>query len=200
MLRLAATAFLGSVALAATGCGSTRHPAAPTGSTPSATPGTPAGCVSQQTAGIVADFGHRRTAAAATQLATRAEHYGFKGLRVEQRGCTDFAVVLRGLTSTAEGRSLQAEAKQVGLHVTLDCRSAPAEGGLAAVFGHRRTAARASALAARAARLGFRGLHVVEVGCDDWAVLLYGLKTPGERRAFAKEAAAAGFHIRYEPG
>jgi hypothetical protein len=125
---------------------------------------------------------------------------GFQGLEVQRRGCHDFAVVLRGLNSLHQGHELQREARRVGIRVVLDCRSQPQRGGLVAVFGHRRTRPAAERLATKAASLGFQGLQIVQDRCTDWTVVLYGLKTARERRAFAREARSVGFHIRFEPG
>jgi hypothetical protein len=36
--------------------------------------------------------------------------------------------------------------------------------------------------------------------CNDWEVDLYGIKTPDQRLALAKEAARVGFHVTFEPG
>ena len=129
-----------------------------------------------------------------------AKSFGFQGLEVQQRGCHDFVVVLRGLKSVRQGKGLQREAHSVGLRVTLDCRSGPMQSGLAAVFGHRRTRRAARRLAGVAKRGGFQGLRVVQDRCDDWEVVLYGLKTAQQRREFAREARSVGLHVTFEPG
>jgi hypothetical protein len=157
-------------------------------------------CTNQEEPGILADFGHVTSVAAANQLIDRADSVGFKGLTVEQRGCNDFAVVLRGLTSMSQARSFQKEARGAGFHVALDCRSAPLRGSPVAVFGHRRTAGAANRLARAAEHRGFKGLQVVQDRCTDWEVVLYGLTTPAARRAFAREARAVGFPVTFEQG
>jgi hypothetical protein len=48
--------------------------------------------------------------------------------------------------------------------------------------------------------VGFQGLQIVQDRCNDWEVVLYGLKTAAERRAFAREARSAGFRVTYESG
>jgi hypothetical protein len=160
----------------------------------------PTACAFEQEAGILADFGHFRSIAAANHQIDRASSLGFKGLIVEERGCNDFAVVLRGLTSVSQGRSFQREARSVGLRVRLECRSLPLQGELVAVFGHRRTRSGAHRLGAAAARVGFKGLQVLQDRCNDWAVVLYGLKTGPERRAFARETHREGFKVTFERG
>jgi hypothetical protein len=186
--------------LTATGCGSASHTAAPTSLATTGSSATQPACLNQQQAGILADFGHFTSVAAANRVIDRADSAGFKGLSVEQRSCTDFAVVLRGLTSMRQARSFQREADGAGFKVTLDCRSAPLQGSLVAVFGHRRTLSAANRLAAAAAHRGFKGLQVVQDRCTDWEVVLYGLQTSLERREFAREARTAGFHVTFEQG
>ena len=157
-------------------------------------------CPSEQSAGIVANFGERGTMAAAERLAARARHFGFVGLRVQRRGCDEFAVVLPSVKSIHQGRELQREARTVGLRVKLDCRSHPLQGGLAAVFGHRPTKEAAMRLKDRAQAVGFQNLQVQQDRCFDWEVDLHGLKTARERRELAAEARRAGFTIHYELG
>jgi hypothetical protein len=157
-------------------------------------------CPSEQGVGVTAVFGHARTTAQADRLASRARALGFENLVVQRRSCKDYAVVLPGLKSVRVGRTLEGEARHAGLRVTLECRSHPIEGGLAAVFGHRRTRAAAAALRRRAAAVGFKGLEVVQDRCDDWEVDLYGITAPGERAAFRAEALKAGFRVTFEPG
>ena len=190
------------VALMATGCGSASHTAAPTSAAPttSSSVAQQTACANQQEPGILADFGHFTSVAAANRVIDRADSAGFKGLSVEQRSCTDFAVVLRGLTSMRQARSFQREADGAGFKVTLDCRSAPLQGSLVAVFGHRRTAVAANRLSRAAEHAGFKGLQVVQDRCTDWEVVLYGLTTAATRREFAREARAAGFPVTFEQG
>jgi hypothetical protein len=157
-------------------------------------------CPSQQTAGITAVFGIRRTQAAAQELLTRAEHVGFTGLTIEQRGCEDYAVVLYGLRDFRQAADFKRETYGAGFHIRVECRSHPVEGGLAAVFGHRPTKRAAMRLRASAERVGFQGLRVQQDRCRDWEVDLYGLKTQAQRREFAAEAGRVGFHIVYELG
>ena len=191
------TALLLFAGVAATGCGSS----APTAQTTTSAPAVQqAICPSEQQPGIVADFGHFHSVADANKMIERARGVGFQGLEVQRRGCNDFAVVLRGLKNERQGRELQREARSVGLQVALECRSVPVQGGLAAVFGHRPTRRAAVRLEAAARRTGFQGLQVVQTRCADWEVVLYGLKTAQQRRAFAQEARSVGFHVTFEPG
>ena len=143
-------------------------------------------CPSEQGAGILANFGHRRDRTAAAILASRAHDVGFQGLIVQRRSCKDFAVVLPGLKTLREAKALGREAVKVGFHVTLECRSRPVQGGLAAVFGHTPTRRTAIVLRRHAAAVGFRNLQVVQVGCGNWVVELFGLGTAAARNDFRK--------------
>jgi len=157
-------------------------------------------CPSQQGAGILANFGHRRTSAEADELIAHAGTFGFRGLKVQRRACKDYAAVLPGLKTLRQARELQREARTVGLKVTIDCRSQPVLGGLAAVFGHRPTRRAALNLQREAAGVGFRNLQVQQDGCNDWEVDLHGIQTQAQRQELAKEAASVGFHLTFEPG
>jgi hypothetical protein len=157
-------------------------------------------CPSEQKPGILAVFGHRKTAAAASKLSARAAAAGFMGLVVERRACRNFAVVLPGLATIPEARAFRREARAAGFRITLDCRSHPIEGGLAAVFGHRRTRLAAEELRVRAAARGFAGLRLQQDRCGDWEVDLYGIKTPAQRAEFGQEARKAGFRVVFEVG
>jgi hypothetical protein len=70
--------------------------------------------------------------------------------------------------------------------------------GIAGVFGHRRTPLAAQRLAARALAAGFEGLVVERRACNDYAVVLYGLRDLRQARSFSAETASVGFHIRIE--
>jgi len=157
-------------------------------------------CPSQQEVGLLANFGHARTSAGAQRILANAAHVGFKNLHVERRSCHVYAVVLPGLKNQRQGHALQREAGSVGIRVALECRSHPVEGGLAAVFGHRRTHRAAVRLERTAAHYGFKDLRVVQDKCKDWEVDLYGLTTTAQRSAFAREAASVGLHVVFEPG
>jgi len=192
-------AFLGCAILAVAGCQSTRHNVGTT-VVAQPPPTTAAACASQQQAGILADFGHRSSVAAANDLLVSAERDGFKGLVVQRRGCNDYAVVFSGVSNMRQAVGLQGEAQGAGFKVTVDCRSEALEGDIVAVFGRARTRPGALRIAARAARVGFRSLDVVQVGCDAWHVLLHGLKSASQRRDLAAEARKVGFRVTFERG
>ena len=175
-------------------------PAAPTATTSTTQLVQQSLCPSEQGAGIVANFGHRRTTGAADKLRAHAQTFGFRGLVIQLRSCHNYAVVLPGLKNLRQAKDLQREARRVSLHVTIDCRSHPFQGGLAAVFGHRPTRRAALRLLREARRVGFQNLQVQQDRCNDWEVDLYGIKTPVQRQELTKEAASVGFHLTFEPG
>jgi hypothetical protein len=72
------------------------------------------------------------------------------------------------------------------------------EAGIEAVFGHRRTSAAAQRLAARAANVGFQGLVIQRRGCDDYAVVLKGLRSMRQAQVLRREADGVGFGVRIE--
>jgi hypothetical protein len=157
-------------------------------------------CSSEQLPGIAANFGFRRTRAEAEVLTEHARRSGFQNLQVQQRSCNQFAAVLPGLANLRQAQALRTEARTVGLHVRIECRSHPVEGGLAAVFGHRPTHRGAILLKRRAQNVGFQNLQVQQDRCNDWEVDLYGISTPGQRHELRREAAKVGFHLTFEAG
>jgi hypothetical protein len=205
--HVAAIATAASVAALAAGCGSSKHAdesssgtvAAGTTATAPASTQT-SSCLSQQQPGIDASFGVRRSPAAAQALIGRAAHVGFQNLTVQQRGCTRYAAVLTGLSSMAQAFEFKKEADGAGFAVLIECRSDPVRGGLAAVFGHRRSRRAAVVLMRAASAKGFQNLQVQQDRCSDWEVDLYGAETAKQRVALRREAATAGYHIAFEPG
>ena len=70
--------------------------------------------------------------------------------------------------------------------------------GIQASFGRRRTTASAHSLLVDAGKVGFSGLVVQRRGCNDYAVVLVGLKNLREARSFRREASSVGFPVRIE--
>jgi hypothetical protein len=157
-------------------------------------------CPAERETGVTAVFGLRRTFAMAERLWRSVTGVGYRDAVIQQRGCRSFAVVLSGIESDHQGEQLKRDAARVHLRVRLECRSRMSEGGVNAVFGHRRSKAAAETLLARAEAVGFRGLDVQQDRCGDWEVDLAGLQTVAQRRAFQREARQAGFRVRFEPG
>jgi hypothetical protein len=157
-------------------------------------------CPTEESTGVTAVFGQRRNFARAERLWRSVTGVGYRDAVIQQRGCTTYAVVLTDLVSEHQGKQLQSEAAKVHLRVQLECRSHVPQGGLNAVFGHRRSKLAAQKLAGRAQAAGFLGLDVRRDRCGDWEVDLSGLSTAAQRREFRQEAARAGFHVRFEPG
>ena len=205
MRQIAAIALAGCAAVLAGGCGSSSSHADRSGAATLAAPATTSAvsgsdCQSQQQSGIDANFGVRRSPAAAQRLIARAGRVGFQNLTVQRRSCNRYAAVLVGLTSMAQAHEFQKEAAGAGFAVLLECRSQPVRGGLAAVFGHRRSHRAAVVLMRAATAKGFQNLQVLQDRCGDWEVDLYGAETGKQRAALRREAAVAGYHLTFEPG
>jgi hypothetical protein len=210
--QIAAIAILGCAAVLAGGCGSSSHDNGSSAETTAAGAAATladstkndgrsgSDCRSQQQPGIDASFGVRRSPAAADRLIARAGRVGFQNLTVQRRSCNHYAAVLIGLASMAQAREFQQEAAGSGFHVVVECRSDPVRGGLAAVFGHRRSRRAAVVLMRAATAKGFQNLQVQQDLCGDWEVDLYGAETAKQRAALRREAAAAGYHLAFEPG
>jgi hypothetical protein len=211
--KIAAIALVGCAAVLAGGCGSSSNhadasgagaPAAGTASTLGASAQTSAvsgsDCQSQQQPGIDASFGVRNSPGRAQALIAKAGRVGFQNLTVQRRSCHRYAAVLIGLRSMAQAREFRREAVGAGFHVLIECRSDPVRGGLAAVFGHRRSRRAAVVLMRAASAKGFQNLQVQQDRCADWEVDLYGIDTSKQRAALRREAKAAGYHVTFEPG
>jgi hypothetical protein len=69
---------------------------------------------------IDAVFGHFRERVAAQSRLRRVLELGFKGSQIESDGCGSVKVVVHGVPSLAVGEDLAAEARRVGLVVTLE--------------------------------------------------------------------------------
>jgi cell division septation protein DedD len=70
--------------------------------------------------------------------------------------------------------------------------------GISALFGVRPTQADAQELLTSAGRVGFTGLTIERRGCEDYAVVLYGLRNLRQAREFTKETESVGFDVRIE--
>jgi hypothetical protein len=70
--------------------------------------------------------------------------------------------------------------------------------GVVAVFGHRRTLGAAIALRYAAEGVGFQGLAIQRRGCNDYAVVLTGLKDLAQARDFKRQAAGVSFPVKLE--
>jgi hypothetical protein len=68
-----------------------------------------------------------------------------------------------------------------------------------AVFAHVSSLSQAQVLRGQIAHYGFQHVIFDKDWCDDVEVLIPGLDTPTQRRAFAEEAVAVGFQVSYEP-
>jgi hypothetical protein len=208
-------AIVGAALVAGAGCGSTgptsatgpgatdAAPPPPAPVTTAGAPGTAACTTTPAPGGWSAVFGERRTREAADGLRDRAESLGFKGLSIDQQGCSRFVVVLHGLSSREQATEFGREARTAGLRVRVGCSSAVKNNGeWNAVFGYRKTEAAARRLETRVSGpgAGFQFVEVDEDACGrGWRVYVGGLTTPAVRKEFRREAKSVGFEVTFVP-
>ena len=106
--------------------------------------------------GLEAVFGRRKTHQQALTLRSQVTGRGFVNANVIQ-GCDGFRVVVRGIDTFDVGVDLQSEARREGFPVTLECIQAKQVGRWDGILGHGRDRASATAIATRAASVGFPG-------------------------------------------
>lgn len=143
-------------------------------------------------------FGHFATLAEAKAFAKKPRALGFQGIKIENDGCGDFEVEIDGADNERDRSSFAAEAAKSGYWITFEQRGDPLHppaGQLYGIFTRKRTLADANAYAWLLARAGYRFIEVVPIG-NTWAVVLPQVPTKNAL-SIAKEAAKAGFHIRF---
>jgi hypothetical protein len=109
--------------------------------------------------------------------------------------------MLAGCGSSSKKASEAPSATAVGVTSSASEQSVcPSEQkpGITALFGIRPTHADAQELLTSAGRVGFTGLTIEQRGCEDYAVVLYGLRDLRQAREFTKETASVGFDVRIE--
>jgi len=146
-------------------------------------------------------FGHFATAAAAKKLARAAASQGFKGIKIVDKGCGDFQVMIDGADDQLTRNRFAAEASRAGYQVTFE-QTAPAmryqPGQVVGVFARKRTIGEANAMMWRLASVGFRYIDVVPWG-KAWLVVMPQVPVKSAL-SIAKEAATVGYHIQFRPG
>jgi hypothetical protein len=143
-------------------------------------------------------FGHFATRAAAVAYAKRAKAIGFQGIKIEDDGCGDFEVEIDGADTAKDRGSFADEAAAAGYQITFEQRGDPLHppaGQVYGVLGRFKTLQRANAYAWRAAASSFRYIEVVNGGAV-WLVVMPQVPVK-HALPIAKEAAKAGFHIRF---
>ena len=109
------------------------------------------------------------------------------------QGCDGFRVVVRGIDTFDVGVDLQSEARREGFPVTLECIQAKQIGRWDGILGHGRDRASATAIATRAASVGFPGAKLRNDPCGGFEVYVAGFADQAEASSWAEAARSRGF-------
>jgi len=142
--------------------------------------------------GLEAVFGRFKTHAAALAFRTRVTSRGFVNANIIE-GCNEFRVVIRGIDTFDVGVDLQNEARPQGFAVTLECIKAKVIGRWEGILGHGRDRASATAIATRAASVGFPGAKLRNDPCGGFEVYVAGFPDQASASTWAEAARARGF-------
>ncbi len=142
--------------------------------------------------GLEAVFGRRKTHQQALTLRSQVTGRGFLNANVIQ-GCDGFRVVVRGIDTFDVGVDLQSEARREEFAVTLECIQAKTIGRWDGVLGHGRDRASATAIATRAASVGFPGAKLRNDPCGGFEVYVAGFADQAEASSWAEAARSRGF-------
>jgi hypothetical protein len=162
----------------------------------------PAACVTPEVrVHDEAVFGHFSTLAVAKALRARAASVGFKGIKIENEGCSDFEVEIDGADRQADRMSFAQEASRAGFQVTFEQTAPPMQykaGEVVGVFGRKRTVSEANALMTKLSHNGFLFIDVVPEG-KVWLVVMPQVPVK-HALSIAHEVATAGYHIQFRTG
>lgn len=146
-------------------------------------------------------FGHVSSPAAGTALIAKLSHNGYKFLKLENRGCGDYAVVVESQEfSRYPVRSSFANDAAKGKIVVWFARPGnyPAKlGDVNVVFGHSKTLAAANTLETQVASAGWRETDVVYGGPRDWKVVWPDVPSATAERVVS-DAKKAGYTVELE--
>lgn len=146
-------------------------------------------------------FGHFSTNAAASALRKRAAKLRYKGIKIENEGCSDFEVEIDGADMQQQRSSFAREAAKSGFAITFEQQAPPMafqQGQVVGILGRLPTLAQANALMGRLARQSFRYIDVVPSG-SRWLVIMPQVPVKSAL-SITKEVTAAGFHVQFRPG
>jgi len=146
-------------------------------------------------------FGHFSTLAAAKALKARAAAIGFKGIKIENDGCSDFEVEIDGADRQADRTSFAKEASRAGFPVTFEQTAPPMQykaGEVVGVFARKRTVAEANALMGKLSHIGFPFIDLVPEG-KVWLVVMPQVPVK-HALSIAHEVATTGYHIQFRTG
>lgn len=160
-------------------------------------PAAKSACLLGDVSGLEAVFGRTKTQAQAETLQRRVQGRGFLNTQILS-DCPGFKLVLHGIETFDVGVAFQAEARQEGFNVTLECIKGQPIGRLEAIFGHGIDRNAANAIVNRAAAAGFPGLKLRNDPCGGFEVYVAGFKTAAEAQTFKDNAKARGFDVAIE--
>jgi hypothetical protein len=146
-------------------------------------------------------FGHFSRLGAAKALKARAAAVGFKGIKIEVEGCSDFEVEIDGADRQADRTSFAKEAAGAGFPVTFEQTAPPMQykaGEVIGVFGRKGSVSEANALMGKLSQSGFLFIDLVREG-KVWLVVMPQVPVK-HALSIAHEAASAGYHVQFRAG
>ena len=157
--------------------------------------------VTLTTANWRAVLGHEPTLARAQAKARQFVTTGYKGTKVENRGCGDFAVVIESpeFSKYTVRNAFAVEVAKAKLVVsfTRPARVTMKPGEVIVVFGHRATLATAVTLLGKVAAKGWRETDIAYGGPRDWKVVWPGVPGTSADR-IVLDTLKAGFEVELE--
>ncbi len=142
--------------------------------------------------GLEAVFGRFKSHQAALTFRTKVTGRGFVNANIIE-GCDGFRVVIRGIDTFDVGVDLQSEARKEGFGVTLECIQAKQIGIWDGILGHARDRPGATAIANRAASVGFPGAKLRNDPCGGFEVYVRGFTDQRSAQSWAEAARGRGF-------
>jgi hypothetical protein len=142
--------------------------------------------------GLEAVFGRFKAHQAALTFRTKVTGRGFVNANIIE-GCDGFRVVIRGIDTFDVGVDLQSEARKEGFGVTLECIQAKQIGIWDGILGHARDRPGATAIANRAASVGFPGAKLRNDPCGGFEVYVRGFTDQRSAQSWAEAARGRGF-------
>lgn len=146
-------------------------------------------------------LGHESTAARARARAKGYVEIGYKGTKVENRGCGDYAIVIESpaFSRFSVRHAFALEYLDAKLYVSFSrpATVATKPGDVNVVFGHRPTLATAVKLLTAAAARGWRETDIVYVGPRNWTVVWPGVPGASAEKV-VQDTMKAGFEVELE--
>lgn len=188
LTTLAATVVVATVAAAALATGAGAVTAAPC-------------TIAPTSANWRAVLGHEPTAARARAKAKGYVAIGYKGAKVENRGCGDYAVVIESPTfsrfSVRHAFALEYAVAKLYVSFSPPAKVATKPGDVNVVFGHLPTLAAAVKLLTAAAARGWRETDIVYAGPRNWTVVWPGVPGASSEKV-VQDTMKAGFEVELE--